>query len=977
LRFWKYFVLILLAVLVVSAFALSAIYQSAKDQAIKDLNTTQMVHARQAAMSITHHMNFFISTLNLLARMPDIVDLNDTGRRFMAGYQQLNAREIKGITRVDARGRIVYTSPFDEEVIGRDISGQEHVRTILMTHQTVISDVFTAVQGFRAIAVHVPVSRNGDFDGTIGILLSFDSIAQRHIENIRIGRTGYAWVISEKGIEISCPVPGHVDRSVFDTCRDFPEILAMAREMMKGRKGITTYHYDRIRGTATERVLKHAVYLPIPMGNTFWSIVVATPEDEVTASLAGLRIKLLIGIASLLTISMIFTYLLLRSRIIVREQKERETVMRALEESEERYRLLAENANDIIFTMDTNLRFTYASPSVERIRGFSVKEALAQSPLDVLTPASLDLALNIFDEERRIEESGRGDPSRTKTLELEVRCRDGSTIWTETTFSPLRDHRKRVTGIMGITRDITERKQAEETIREREEMLNAFVQASRDWIWAMDLRSVHTFSNPAVTAILGYAVEEIVGASLELMHPDDRKMVENAMPTWLAEKRGWQNLLVRFRHKDGTWRFLESSSVPILDPVGEVIGFQGVDRDVTERMQTEAEQQRLRDQLSQIRKMESVGQLAGGIAHDFNNMLTPIMGYAELLSGNLPPDDPRRSYVEQILRSAERSRDLVRQLLAFARKQTLEMKPVDLNRVIENFEKMLSRALHENIVIRTGLFPGLGTIMADVGQIEQIILNLAVNAQDAMPDGGTLSIETDEIFLDTDSIRSHEGIEPGPFVLMRLSDTGTGMDSEILSHLFEPFFTTKSPGKGTGLGLATVYGIASQHGGFISVSSEPGKGTTFRVYIPRYGESSPEGVQEKRHGMPLHGRETLLVVEDEDQVRDLITGILEGYGYRVFASSNASAALELSSSLRETIDLLITDVILPDLNGKALFERLSAARPDLRVLYMSGYTADVITQHGVLESGVTFIQKPFSLQGLAQKVRELLDSMNA
>ncbi len=369
MRFEKYIMVIFVGVLLFFIAALSAVYRDVRDRTIDDLNMSQTVYARQAARGIQDHMGAMINTLNLLARFPGVIEMNAEGRSALNEYQVLHSDEIKGITRVDVRGRIVATYPNRDDAIGKDISDQEHVREILKTRKTVISDVFTAVQGFRTIAVHVPVFRSGVFDGTIGVLLSFDRIAQRHIENIRIGKNGYAWVITGEGVEISCPVPGHVGRSVYDTCRDFPDILAMAKEMVKGRQGTTTYTFDKIRGTDVEKVLKHAVYMPIPIANNFWSIVVATPEDEVLTAMAGFRTKFLLITLALLAFSTAFTFLLARSRVLMREQEKREGVMKALSESELKYRTLIETTGTGFVIVDLEGRVIDANQEYVRLSG--------------------------------------------------------------------------------------------------------------------------------------------------------------------------------------------------------------------------------------------------------------------------------------------------------------------------------------------------------------------------------------------------------------------------------------------------------------------------------------------------------------------------------------------------------------------------------------------------------------------------------
>jgi two-component system cell cycle sensor histidine kinase/response regulator CckA len=372
--------------------------------------------------------------------------------------------------------------------------------------------------------------------------------------------------------------------------------------------------------------------------------------------------------------------------------------------------------------------------------------------------------------------------------------------------------------------------------------------------------------------------------------------------------------------------------------------------------------------------MESIGRLASGVAHDLNNLLTPILGFGGLLLDDFSPDDPRKGSVQQIVRAAEKSRDLVRQLMAFGRKQVLEFRPLDLNAVVTEFEKLLRHTLHEDIALEVIPAPSIPAVLGDIGQLEQVVMNLAVNAQDAMPAGGRLTIETSVADLDAVYAKAHSGVTLGRYVLLAISDTGSGMDAEIQEHIFEPFFTTKEKGKGTGLGLATVYGIVKQHGGNIWVYSEPGKGTTFKIYLPAV-ETAAEPV-EVEHVIPaedLCGTETILLAEDDALIRSLAQGILEHQGYTVLSADNGRAALSVLANHDGPVQLLLSDVVMPETNGRELLASISRDYPAMKVLYMSGYAENVIAHHGVLDAGVQFIQKPFTVQALAVRVRQTLD----
>jgi two-component system cell cycle sensor histidine kinase/response regulator CckA len=387
---------------------------------------------------------------------------------------------------------------------------------------------------------------------------------------------------------------------------------------------------------------------------------------------------------------------------------------------------------------------------------------------------------------------------------------------------------------------------------------------------------------------------------------------------------------------------------------------------------SEAERERLEKQFHQAQKLESIGRLAGGVAHDLNNLLSPILGYGELLLLENAGADRRRENVEQILKAGRRARDLVRQLLAFSRRQTLQFRPIDLNALLKNFQKLIRRTIREDVDIRILPTKSLPLIKGDMGQLEQVVMNLAVNAQDAMPDGGALIIETGSVELDEHYASEHEGVTPGLYVLLTFSDTGTGMDSETLGQLFEPFFTTKELHEGTGLGLSTVYGIVKQHGGNVWAYSEPGLGATFKIYLPVSTESLPVG-NRPPESEAKGGSETILLVEDDEDVRELAFAILERNGYALLVAESGQEALSLLEHHDGPLHLILTDVVMPGINGRQLFDQASVLYPHAKALYMSGYTRDVIAHRGVIDAGVNFIQKPFSVKLLATRVREVLD----
>jgi PAS domain S-box-containing protein len=503
---------------------------------------------------------------------------------------------------------------------------------------------------------------------------------------------------------------------------------------------------------------------------------------------------------------------------------------------------------------------------------------------------------------------------------------------------------------------------------EREEFFKLISENVVDMIAVVDSNGKRIYNSPSYQRILGYAVDELgATSSFEQVHPDDRQIVVDAAAE--ARRTGvGRRVEYRMRHKDGSWVYLESTASPVMNAKGEVENLVIVNRDIGER-------RRLEEQLRQSQKMDAIGRLSGGVAHDFNNLLGVIIGYAEILQERIAETDSMRAPVDQIIKAGNRASSLTKQLLAFSRQQVLEPKILLLNAVVSDTEKMLRRLIGEDIELLTSLDPALGKIRADQGQVEQVIMNLAVNARDAMPEGGRLVIETSNFEIDDKFARRYAyPVLPGSYVLLTVSDNGIGMDSTTQQRIFEPFFTTKEKGKGTGLGLSTVYGVVKQSGGYIDVVSARGKGTTFNIYLPRVGENvveaktlGPERPEE------LRGTETILVAEDEDTLRALTRHLLELYGYRVLEACDGSQALHMSEQTTDEIHALLTDVVMPGISGRILADQLKQKRPNVKVVFMSGYTGQRVGEKDILEPGSLFLQKPFTREGLARKIREALD----
>jgi two-component system cell cycle sensor histidine kinase/response regulator CckA len=518
---------------------------------------------------------------------------------------------------------------------------------------------------------------------------------------------------------------------------------------------------------------------------------------------------------------------------------------------------------------------------------------------------------------------------------------------------------------VGLRTEIQERYRAEEQLRESEERYRDLFENANDFIHTFTPEGRILYVNRAWKTALGYSDEEIPQLSvLETIHVDGRDAWVEQIENLLFKGDGEIKSEVALVTRDGKKIWGEARlTCKLVD--GKPAFVRSIIRDITDRRQLE-------EQLRQTAKMEAIGQLAGGIAHDFNNLLTVILGYGQVLQESVSPKE--REYVAEVLNASDRAASLTRQLLAFSRRQIMTPQVLDLNTIVSNVEKMLKRLIGENIELATAQQPNLGRVKADSGQIEQVILNLVVNARDAMPEGGKVTIETANVELDEAYARSHTTVVPGSYVMLAVSDTGQGMDADTLTRIFEPFYTTKEPGKGTGLGLATVYGIIKQSSGNIWVYSEVGGGTSFKIYLPRVHESLVGAAPAPASSRSERGTETILLVEDEEAVRTLVRETLRLYGYKVLEAEGAETALATLEGYREPIHLLVTDLVMPRMSGKDLALRISPVHPEAAVLYMSGYTDNAIVRHGVLEANTFFLQKPFTPRVLVKKVREVLDA---
>ncbi len=636
----------------------------------------------------------------------------------------------------------------------------------------------------------------------------------------------------------------------------------------------------------------------------------------------------------------------------ITQRRKADTELRA---SEERYRRLFESAKDGILILDAGTgRVVDANPFMTELTGYSRGQFLGKHLWEIGPFSDAAASKVSFDELKALDYVRYDD--------LPLKARDGREVAVEFVSNVYLVNGEKV--IQCNVRDITARKQAKDTLRMRERAIEAVSQG----IIITDSRTADNpivYTSPGFTAMTGYEGEEALGRNCRFLQgagtdPGAVSMLREA----IRAERACTVELLNFR-KNGTQFWNNVAISPVKDEGGCVTHFVGVQTDVTARRLLES-------QFLQAQKMEAVGRLAGGVAHDFNNVLSVILSYAEMIRGQLEPDEPLRADVDEIGKAALRATDLTRQLLAFSRQQVLETKVLSLNQTLSGMEKLLRRLLGADIEVTLLPAVELGNVRADPGQIEQVIMNLAVNARDAMPDGGKLTIETANVDLDEDYAREHHDVRAGQYVVVAVHDTGTGMDKETQARIFEPFFTTKEKGKGTGLGLATVFGIVKQSGGHIFIYSEPGTGTTFKIYLPMVGAPVVVPASTPTATEPEHGGGTILLVEDEEQLRGLARTVLRRKGYVVLDAPNGGEALLICEQHAGNIDLLLTDVVLPRMSGRQLAERLAPLRPAMRVLYMSGYTDDAILHHGIIDSRVAFLQKPFTPTSLTRRVAESL-----
>jgi two-component system cell cycle sensor histidine kinase/response regulator CckA len=642
---------------------------------------------------------------------------------------------------------------------------------------------------------------------------------------------------------------------------------------------------------------------------------------------------------------------------IIHDITDRKKTEASLRENEERYRIVADFTYDWEYWVDSEGNFLYVSPSCERITGYSAEEFINDPDLmnRIIHPDDRTEMLSHYHNMRKVI------PDASDSMDFRIIRRDGATRWIGHVCQPVQSQEGRPLGRRGNNRDITNSKRHELA---QKRLFTAIEQAT-DAIFITDLQGNIQYVNPAFERITGYTKEDVHGEKPSLFRSEeyDAVYIQRLQET-LARGENWGGRLTK-RRKDGTPYEEDVTVTPVRDASGTIVNFVGVKRDVSREAQ-------LQRQLLQAQKMEAVGTLAGGIAHDFNNLLQAITGYSELLMGGKNQKDPEFDDLKRIYDSSKRGADLVKSLLLFSRKVQPELRPVDLNHEIVEVQKLLSHTIAKTIKIDLRLSGKLESVLGDTSQIGQVLMNLCVNARDAMPDGGTLTIETTNVQLDKDYCAVHPEEKPGPYVLLAVSDTGQGMDKETLSQIFDPFFTTKGVGKGTGLGLATVFGIVKQHGGQITCYSEPGQGTTFKIFFPaiQTEKTSETQIQDA----PIQrGTETILLVDDEESLRKVNSRLLYKYGYRVIMASNGKEALEIYQREGESISLIILDLIMPVMDGRKCLEEILRVNPNAKVIIASGDSEKGLANFIRGKRVKGFVNKPYDIRELLTTIREVLD----
>ncbi len=1094
LKYWKYVFFIVLF-LGLNYILLYLAYDNIKREMIDNLNARQMIHAKQAAISIETFFRTNTELLEQLAKNEHIIKFDKKGMELMQEFHASH-REIKIIHRIDNKGRIVYSAPFERDAIHQPVTRIEESLQAGKTRQAWVSDVFTSRRGFKSIVINVPIIKNGSFEGTLSILFRVSGIISRYVQDIKIGQDGYAWVVSQSGIEISCPVAGHVGNSVFTNCKDFPDIIAMAKRMVRGESGVTTYRFDRIRGKAVTSVKKQAVFMPINLGNTIWSIVVATPESEVIGALEAFRNKLILialllipGIAGLV-------YLLFRNSFLSQEIERRKT-------AEEKLRLQAlvlDQIEDRVTITDLSGNITYINEAEAASMGHTREELLGRSVEVYGDDPERGATQHEIIKETQEHGSWRG--------EVVNRTKDGHEIVMDCRTVLVHDVAGVPIAMAGVATDITHRKQTEEALRQSEATLRSIFKVAPVGLTIMKGR-VFQSVNKAYCDIVGYSEADLIGQTPRALYEDETEYEQTGQELYLSLlKSGFSSIQTKHRRKNGEIRDVILTSV-LLQPKTSSLKTVVAVEDITDRMQTEkalrdnrkhladiidflpdatlvidkngkvitwnraiealmgvkkedmigkgnyeyaipfygerrpilidyalhpdqemetkytaiqrtgdilfgeaftpnlppgdihisgtasvlrddngeiigaiecirdnTERKRLEERLQRAEKMEALGTLAGGVAHDLNNVLGVMVGYSELLLAKLPPDSLQTKYAGHILQSSVKGAAIIQDLLTLARRGVTVSEVVNLNEVIfdyfksPEFEKL--RSDHPTVKISTDLEKVLLNLKGSPVHLSKMIMNLVSNAFESIHGSGEVAIRTENRHLDR-PIRGYDEMREGDYLVLTVSDSGSGISPNDLGKIFEPFYTKKVMGRsGTGLGLAVVWGTVKDHHGYIDVQSEEGKGSTFTLYFPVTREEPPKIDNAASPAVYMGKGESILVVDDVKEQRELAKSMLVWLGYQVETAAGGEEAIEYLR--HKKADLVVLDMIMdPGIDGMETYRRILEIVPGQKAVIVSGFSeTDRVRKSQEMGAG-TFVRKPYILEKIGLAVRQELD----
>ncbi|HEY0787333.1 MAG TPA: PAS domain S-box protein [Thermoanaerobaculia bacterium] len=959
---------------IVCALLFADFYRDARDLAVENLTHEQRIHARQASHAIQDFFAAWTRTLTALGSMEDVVEANAAGRRIMRLFYEGHKAQIRSITRMDERGIIVAAYPATEAE-GLDITSQEHVAAILRGHRPVVSDVFRAVQGYDAVALHVPVYEGTKFRGSLAAVVDFQGLARDYFDVIRIGETGHAWVISRDGTLLYAPGRAPAGSSAFAAFEDFPSMTALLGEMTRGRSGVATYTMA-FPGGKPGRFL--AVYEPIPLANTFWSVTVASSEKELLAGLNSFRNHLLVVIGLLMIGGVLASIVVIRARLTVKEEEKRRQVEEAARSSERLRALTHDAIVDVLFYLAVEpggrYRFLSANRAFMKATGLDESRVIGRPVEEVIPQSSLE-----FVREKYAEAVASG---RAVTW-YETTEYPAGTKYGEVSVVPVIDADGICRHLLGTVHDVTQQRLAEADLRRSEERyrqsaeslgrLSQAVDQAEEVVMMTDRDGVITYVNPAFEHVYGFPAAETLGRTPRILKSGQYGPADY--------ERFWQTILagksirdqVVNKTKDGRLVTVDRSVSPVMNDGGALVGFLSVQTDITNRKRLEEEREALGARMAELEKMEAIGTLAGGIAHDFNNILSVILSFAAVAERSRSEDPRFAEALATIRQAVRRGADLSKQVLTFARRAKSTAEAVDVNELLTEITRMARSTFPRTIAFEFDLAASLPLVIADGTQLHQAFLNLLINARDAMPAGGTLRVAT-RVVSTADAQRHFPDAREPAYVSVEVRDTGIGMTEDVRQRIFEPFFTTKEEGRGTGLGLAVTWGAVRAAGGYIAVETEKDRGTRFEVFLPLPASWNPATDEAGYPALALTGRETVLFVEDEPEVGPLMVENLRELGYAPLLARDGLEALEIIAGAGTRVDIVVSDDGLPGLAGRNLFfalrERGNLVPFVLASGFVDGDTLDSLRRAGVEH----FLQKPYTVDALHGAIRSALRS---